>query len=1792
MRYLNILYTKQSVVLLFLILLQFTTLAQQQTPSRFTNSKETAAMRAQRPSDGPPGGGGSQGCNNPQVRFYIDRDKDGYGDPNTYVLRCYEDDWVSGYVGNNRDCNDYKNTVKPGAPEICDGLDNDCDGSIDEGVYIPTPSTPTVTVNCGGTILRRGTPPSGMIWYWQSTANGTSTSNSSSTITLTSGANYYIRAKSTTGNCWSTARKIPYTIYSIPPQPPAGSIFADASCGEATLVRENPPTGITWYWQSSMGGSSTVNSSKTITVTSGGAYFLRPRNNTSGCWGNPLGISYDLQSSSIPDTPVSSIETTQEPGKTTITKSTPPVGSNISWYWQNALDEYSTANKETSITKTSEGALYIRARSNTTGCWSLDAQQVIYTVNHPPSKPTATIENGCGVVTLERGNPPNGVTWYWHEHPAHPNTDNSSKSILRSSGNEYFLSARNNATGYWSDPLYILYTVKVRPETPTGVVTKTKACGKIILKRINQPSTGENWYWQKNEEETNTTNATDTIEVTEGTAVYLRAKNDSSDCWSAPFVINYTIDPLPYWYLDKDGDDFAISRVQQCASPGPDYTQTELPLGDCNDDDPKIHPDTLWYADVDNDTYGDPHVTKQQCTQPIGYVSNSVDRCPNVYGEAAGCYYAKTQNYVATRLYQRAINSSSEISATSDVIESVTYYDGIGRPKQQVAVKASTQEQDVITHIEYDGYGRQTKQYLPYEANGGANSYRNVNVITDINTYYKNKYPDDFIGVAIADVNAYSESVFENSPLNRVLQQAAPGKDWKAGNGHEIKMDYQTNTANEVRLFDVDFIANNIETPALTGDGTIYYDKGILSKSITYDENHTTGKNHSTEEFKDKQGRVVLKRTYNNDTPHDTYYVYDKYSNLTYVVPPKVNTSDGISATELNELCYQYRYDYRNRLIEKKIPGKGWEYIVYNKLDQPIMTQDANQRKENSGKRWDTWLFTKYDIFGRIAYTGSIINSSTRKILQSRANAFTNDLWVNREEKILIGGVNMYYNDGGYPKARSGKVLTINYYDDYNFLGASPQTIFVNPGTSLDQPITDQTKSLATGSKINVLGTNDWITTVTYYDQKSRPIYVASKNEYLSSSDVIENELDFTGKVLQTKTTHTKDSNAAIVTIDKFTYDHMGRVLTQTQIINGGNEELIASNQYDALGQLQSKKVGGDITLNQIKGLQTVDFDYNIRGWLTQINKGTTANDDLFGFRINYNTPEYGATALFNGNISETKWQTANDHQQRWYSYTYDALNRIMSATSNDNKYNLSGITYDKMGNILSLDRKGHLNSAASTFGEMDKLIYSYDSGNKLLKVTDNANDVYGFKDGVNTNDDFEYDANGNLTIDRNKGITNILYNHLNLPTTVTVSGANNGTINYVYDATGAKLKKVATESGNATTTEYTGNYVYKNGSLKQISHPEGYIEPNNSNGFDYIYYIKDQVNNVRITYSDKDGDGKIDLVRNDTDVDGDGDNTHEILQERNFYPFGLEHKGYNNVVRGSENKHFTYNGKEQAEELGLDMIEMDWRQYDPTMGRFISIDALADDPYQVDVTPYNFAWNNPILYSDPSGLCPECPDSSDFKPGDTYDVNGTTYLIDQDGQWVRDGGSLGEVIITPGGGDSEDTDGAGEFSESLPDVLYTVEGNVSVANLSGWDKFVAELHHNEPWLFGKRRSIDGLSFVDPSGNPIDIAPLGAPIDLPFGPGGNKNLVTKFSPEQLMKWWTTTSKNLSKIPKGFKLTKKFGFQHGQKVYQYKGKYYSKDVDSHNGGAWKVFEEVNGRLRRIGTAGEDLQIFKR
>ena len=184
----------------------------------------------------------------------------------------------------------------------------------------------------------------------------------------------------------------------------------------------------------------------------------------------------------------------------------------------------------------------------------------------------------------------------------------------------------------------------------------------------------------------------------------------------------------------------------------------------------------------------------------------------------------------------------------------ITYFDGLGRPVQQRAHQQSHTGKDIVTHMEYDAFGRQVKEYLPYASSTPTLNFE-TGALTETTNYYgspsssRNGNPN----AVEATSNPFSEKQLEASPLNRVLQQAAPGNDWALIGTHTIKMDYQANAANEVRWFKAPTTwdaAKGLFTASLTDNGT--YPAGELYKTITKDENWTSGSNHTTEEFKDK----------------------------------------------------------------------------------------------------------------------------------------------------------------------------------------------------------------------------------------------------------------------------------------------------------------------------------------------------------------------------------------------------------------------------------------------------------------------------------------------------------------------------------------------------------------------------------------------------------------------------------------------------------------------------------------------------------------------------------------------------------------------------------------------------------------------------------------------------------------------------------------------------------------------------------------------------------------------------
>ena len=257
--------------------------------------------------------------------------------------------------------------------------------------------------------------------------------------------------------------------------------------------------------------------------------------------------------------------------------------------------------------------------------------------------------------------------------------------------------------------------------------------------------------------------------------------------------------------------------------------------------------------------------------------------------------------------------------------------------------------------------------------------------------------------------------------------------------------------------------------------------------------------------------------------------------------------------------------------------------------------------------------------------------------------------------------------------------------------------------------------------------------------------------------------------------------------------------------------------------------------------------------------------------------------------------------------------------------------------------------------------------------------------DGTNTGNDYAYDLNGNLTSDANKDITNITYNHLNLPTSIIFNENSSQKIEYFYDANGVKLKKRVNNGGSITETLYAGNFMYRGGSLDFYFHPEGYVERDNGS-YKYYYQYKDHLGNIRVTYDN---------------VGSVSSPSASIVGENNYYPFGLQHRGYNdaNGTRGSDfANNYMFGGKEfQDEPVGsnrIDYYDFGARNYDPAIGRWMNIDALAENYYSY--SSFNYTLNNPIFFIDPDGNSVDTIYEDEFGNtlAETNDGNDATVVI------------------------------------------------------------------------------------------------------------------------------------------------------------------------------------------------------
>jgi Domain of unknown function (DUF6443) len=736
----------------------------------------------------------------------------------------------------------------------------------------------------------------------------------------------------------------------------------------------------------------------------------------------------------------------------------------------------------------------------------------------------------------------------------------------------------------------------------------------------------------------------------------------------------------------------------------------------------------------------------------LGSQYNAIAQAPANYPAGIKINFIRTWDATAPEKNPNTLMTRPQ----KDVKMATQYIDGLGRPLQTVMKQASMETggtpADMVSPVVYDELGREQYKYMPFVAGTvGANTSVNdggfkLNPFEQQQSFMTSQYG------AQGETVFYGKTNFEASPLSRPQKTMAPGNSWAGINrGTEIK--FWSNTANDdVKIWKVNSNAaagtfSSYEVPAgIAGK----YNTGELFKEVTVDEH---GK--QVIEFKDKERKVILKKVQIGSTAGVaddgtgrgypdwmcTYYMYDETGSLHGVIQPegvKQLSLSGwqLTTTLLAEQCFRYEYDHRGRMIMKKVPGAGEVYMVYDAKDRLVMTQDANMRSQNK------WMITKYDALGRPTETG---------LWSNNGNTFVNHLALANASS-------------SYPATTSGyEIMTVTHYDDYTGLPAGLSDYLSNwngnftatdntnwPYAQMPQK-SNATRGLVTWTQTKVMGTNTFISTVTYYDEKGRPVQIQSTN-ITGGTDIITTQYNWAGQPLTTVQRHQKGgiNPQEHVIISKTQYDDLGRVLnikkTVSSTIAGTTiskpEQLIVSNKYDKLGQLKEKQLGAGPGTPLYNAGGLLNYEYNIRGWMLGVNRDYVRDQNTntyFGFDLGYDKANNNliggqtySNPQYNGNIGGMVWKSKGDGEKRKYDFAYDAANRLLKADFTQytgGAFNqMAGVKFDvKMGNGANADsaydyngnikrmQQWGLKITGST--QIDNLTYTYQLNSNKLRI-------------------------------------------------------------------------------------------------------------------------------------------------------------------------------------------------------------------------------------------------------------------------------------------------------------------------------------------------------------------------------------------------------------------------------------------------------------------------------------------
>lgn len=715
---------------------------------------------------------------------------------------------------------------------------------------------------------------------------------------------------------------------------------------------------------------------------------------------------------------------------------------------------------------------------------------------------------------------------------------------------------------------------------------------------------------------------------------------------------------------------------------------------------------------------------------------------------------SSSMNYVETKTYLDAAGSS--------FLRHIDYYDDLGFVSETVDVGQNTTGTPLVSKTEYNTIMKPYYQWAPVPSTGL-----------------------DFLDAVHNEANAlYGEylsySMYEYDDFKELSCSWKPGDSWE---DHCVTVTRSVVPAGVVRKYSVS------SDGALSDDGTYPY--GVLTSITTTDED-----GRSVTVYSNIHENTVLER---RGADNDTYYVYDTYGRLCYVLPPMCQQC---STAMMPKYWYKYTYDDRGRCTEKQLPGCAAVKYWYDSADRIQSEQDGCLRERSQYRNYS------YDATGRLIL--QTVSATRGEATQNNAVAL--------EEK--------------------------NYYDNYAFRSELGQLFpewadsinAILPTVEARNKLTATMRGTSNGSRY---------CEIYRYDTNGRVMYTLSAygDKWMKIAHTTYN---FSGDVARMEEkVYTNSNNNISLLVGRRIYNSYypsTRLLKRTMVSsidrNGvGMGQNISIPTYDVLGNIISNNRPGTAA--------DMTYTYDIlHGWLKSISSTSGFSEQL--------QRETADNAQYAGNIGSIQWRNAANGELHKYDYTYDGLGRLTdsryssSVNGTDGRFDES-LTYNRNGSITSLLRSGMKNDG--TFGVIDDLSINYD-GNRLLNVTDDAeslnyNGALDFNDGADMTAEYEYDSTCALTKDRNRGITGITYDLGHNPQTIVMNG---GQIVNDYTSDGRKLCSTQSTGMTTTTDMYVDGLIIRNGAPLMWQFDGGYVSlGTNSVAQSWNYYITDHLGSTRM---------------------------------------------------------------------------------------------------------------------------------------------------------------------------------------------------------------------------------------------------------------------------------------------------------------------------------------------------------